>query len=103
MDNAERLNLGSIVTDPNAPGRVVIELDFGITVYPPRPVPERNRAEETADRWRAVWYEEGQRQQCESVTEEKLAAKLEKVNERLEADAPNMRRRRRPDRALPGP
>ena len=43
MDNAERLNLGGIVTDPNAPGRVVIELDFGITVYPPQPVPEETR------------------------------------------------------------
>ena len=43
-------------------------------------------------RWRAVWYENGERQQCEAATEEKLAAKLEKVNERLAADAPNMKR-----------
>jgi integrase len=41
-------------------------------------------------RWRAVWYENGQRQQCESVTEDRLAAKLQKVAERLRADAPNM-------------
>ena len=43
-------------------------------------------------RWRAVWYENGERQQCEAATEEKLAARLEKVTERLEADAPNMKR-----------
>jgi hypothetical protein len=43
-------------------------------------------------RWRAVWYEDGERCQCEAVTEEKLAARLEKVKERLEAGAPNMRR-----------
>jgi hypothetical protein len=65
------------------PDRPVIELDCGITVYPPRC--ERGR-------WRAVWYEDGQRQQCESVSEDRLAAKLEKVRLRLEADAPNMRR-----------
>jgi hypothetical protein len=92
MDNAERLNLGGIVTDPNAPGRVVIELDFGITVYPPQPVPEGNEKKKRPTRWRAVWYEEGQRQQCESVREGKLAAKLEEVKERLEADAPKMKR-----------
>jgi integrase len=39
-----------------------------------------------------VWYEDGVREQCESVSEEKLAVKLEKVAERLAADAPNMRR-----------
>jgi integrase len=65
------------------PGRPVIELGNGITVYPPR---------FEGDRWRAVWYEDGQRQQCESVREDKLAARLEKVTERLRADAPNMRR-----------
>ena len=40
------------------------------------------------DRWRAVWYENGRRRQCEAVTEEKLAAKLVKVTERLAAEAP---------------
>jgi len=39
-----------------------------------------------------VWYENGQRRQCESRKEEKLAAELEKVTERLSADAPNMER-----------
>jgi hypothetical protein len=38
-------------------------------------------------RWRAVWYEAGERQQCEAPTQEKLSAKLEKVKIRLEADA----------------
>jgi hypothetical protein len=54
----------------------VIELAYGITVYPAR---------EVNGRWRAVWYEGGQRQQCESVDETRLAARLEKVLERLRA------------------
>jgi hypothetical protein len=70
-------------------GGEVIELDYGITVYPDR---------EEKGRWRAVWYGDGKRQQCEAGTEQKLAAKLEKVTERLAADAPNMRLPRR----LPG-
>jgi integrase len=61
----------------------VIELECGITVYPAR---------SEGGRWRAVWYEAGERQQCEAPTEEKLTPKLEKVTERLQADAPNMRR-----------
>jgi integrase len=63
-------------------GGEVIELDYGITVYPDR---------EEKGRWRAVWYEDGKRQQTEAGTGQKLAAKLEKVTERLEADAPNMK------------
>jgi hypothetical protein len=47
---------------------------YGITVYPAR-------AE--GGRWRAVWHEDGQRQQCKAPSEEKLAAKLERVTERL--------------------
>ena len=58
----------------------VIELDLGITVYPPR---------DKGGRWRAVWHEDGERQQCESVSEEKLAAKLEKVRQRLAVGAAN--------------
>jgi len=65
------------------PGRPVIELEYGITVYPAR---------FEGDRWRAVWYEGGERQQCQSVREATLAARLEKVAERLRADAANMRR-----------
>jgi len=64
-------------------GGEVIELECGITVYPAR---------SEGGRWRAVWYEAGERQQCEAPSEEKLAPKLEKVRVRLEADAPNMRR-----------
>jgi len=60
----------------------VIELECGITVYPAR---------SEQGRWRAVWHEDGQRQQCEAATEDKLTAKLEKVKVRLEADAPKMR------------
>ena len=53
-------------------GGEVIELEYGITVYPAREEPGR---------WRAVWHENGERQQCEASSEEKLAAKLEKVTE----------------------
>ncbi|MBO0803224.1 MAG: site-specific integrase [Nocardiopsaceae bacterium] len=63
--------------------RPVLELDYGITVYPPR---------EERGRWRAVWHEDGERRQCESVSEEKLAGKLEKVKERLAMGALNMTR-----------
>ena len=66
-----------------APGRVVIELECGVTVY---------QARGDGDRWRAVWYENGQRRQCEAASEERLAARLEKVAERLAADAPNLER-----------
>ena len=59
-------------------GRVVVEVAGGITVYPARGV---------GDRWRAVWYEDGKRRQCQSVSEAGLAAKLEKVSVRLAADA----------------
>ena len=61
----------------------VIELECGITVYPAR---------SAGGRWRAVWHEDGERRQCEAATEEKLAPKLAKVAERLQADAPNMRK-----------
>jgi hypothetical protein len=52
-------------------------------VYPPRVA---------GGRWRAVWQEDGRRCQCESVSEGKLAGRLEKVTERLAAGAPNMTR-----------
>jgi integrase len=64
-------------------GGEVIELECGLTVYPAR---------SEGGRWRAVWYEVGERQQCEAPSEEKLAPKLVKITERLQADAPNMRR-----------
>jgi hypothetical protein len=64
--------------------RQVIVTDAGITVYPAR---------FAGDRWRAVWYEpDGTRKQCQAVSEERLAARLEPVSERLVADAPNMLR-----------
>ena len=59
----------------------MIELEYGITVYPAR---------EEQGRWRAIWHENGQRQQCEAASEDKLAARLARVTERLEADTPNM-------------
>ena len=69
-------------------GGEVIELEYGIAVYPAR---------EDRGRWRAVWHENGQRQQCE----DKLAAKLEKVTERLEADGHISGASARQLRALP--
>jgi integrase len=64
-------------------GRVVVEVDGGITVYPARCA---------GDRWRAVWYEDGRRRQCQAPSEQGLATKIAKVSERLAADAPNMER-----------
>ena len=61
----------------------MIELVNGVTVYPGRWV---------GDRWRAVWAEGGRRRQCQAVSEERLAAKLEKVQQRLAADGLNMER-----------
>jgi hypothetical protein len=75
------------VTAPNTPGqtvnRVVVELECGVTVYPARVA---------GGRWRAVWYENGTRRQCEAASEDRLAARLDKVTERLTADAPNLER-----------
>jgi hypothetical protein len=63
--------------------RVVVEVGCGVTVYPAR---------EAGDRWRAVWYENGRRRQCEAVSEDRLAARLEKVTVRLAAAALNSER-----------
>ena len=63
--------------------RPVIELDFGILVYPP---------ETDGEPWRAVFTENGQRKYRQGATEAKLAEKLEKVRERLQAGAANMER-----------
>jgi hypothetical protein len=63
--------------------RPVIELDFGILVYPP---------EIDGEPWRAVFTENGQRKYRQGATEAKLAEKLENVKERLQADAANMER-----------
>jgi hypothetical protein len=40
-------------------GGEVIELEYGITVYPAR---------ERQGRWRAVWHDDGERQQCEAAS-----------------------------------
>jgi hypothetical protein len=65
------------------PDRPVIELEFGILVYPP---------ETDGEPWRATFTENGQRKFRQGATEAKLAAKPEKVKERLQADAVNMER-----------
>ena len=65
------------------PDRPVIELECGIVVYPP---------EAEGEPWRAVFTENGQRRYRQGATEAKLAAKLEKVTERLSAGAGNMER-----------
>ena len=64
-------------------GRVVVEVAGGITVYPAR---------HPGDRWRAVWYEDGKRRQCQAATEQGLAARIEKITLRLAADAPGLER-----------
>jgi hypothetical protein len=61
----------------------VVELEFGIVVYPP---------EADGESWRAVFTENGQRRFRQGATEQKLAEKLEKVKERLASDAPNLER-----------
>ena len=63
--------------------RVVVEGGWGVVVYPARG---------PGDRWRAVWYEGGRRRQCEAASEERLAARVEKIVDRLAADAPGMDR-----------
>ena len=63
--------------------RVVVEVECGITVYPP---------EEVGEPWRAVFTENGRRRYRQAMTEAELAAKLEKVTERLRAGAPDMER-----------
>jgi hypothetical protein len=63
--------------------RVVVEVGWGVAVYPPA-------AE--GDPWRAVWTEDGRRRYCQGASEERLAAKLARVTDRLEAGAPNMER-----------
>jgi hypothetical protein len=79
--------LARVAGDPRRssrdPGRVVVELDHGVTVYPPGV---------EGKPWWAVWVENGRRRYRQGATEEKLAAKLEKITERLEADAPEMER-----------
>ena len=64
-------------------GRVVVEVEGGITVYPPQ---------RGGEPWRAVFTENGRRRYREAGTEGKLAAKLAKVTERLQADAPHLER-----------
>ena len=72
---------------PAPGGREIFATAEGITVYPPRA---------GGGRWRAVWYEpDGQRGQCQAVTEGRLTAKLEPVAERLAAEAPNTLRKKR--------
>ncbi len=71
------------VTRVGPGGRTVIETPEGITVYAARC---------EGDLWRAVWYEDGERRQCQAATEDRVAASLEKVAVRLTADAPSMLR-----------
>jgi integrase len=66
-----------------AGGRTVVEMECGITVYPPE-APE--------ELWRAVFIEDGRRRYRQAVSEQKLALKLAKVTERLRACAPDMER-----------
>jgi integrase len=74
---------GSTRESARSGGRVVVEVEGGITVYPPA---------RDGDRWRATFTENGRRRYREAGTEDQLAAKLARVTERLEADAPHMER-----------
>jgi len=65
------------------PDRLVVEVGLGILVYPPQAAGEP---------WRAVFTENGQRRFRQAATEAGLAAKLEKVRERLAAGAVGMER-----------
>jgi hypothetical protein len=56
--------------------RVVVEVECGILVYPP---------EAAGEPWRATFTENGRRRFRQAMTEAELAAKLEKVTERLRA------------------
>ena len=67
-----------------APARPVIELEFGIRCTRPE-----DRRGPLAG---GLFTRTGERQYRQGATEAKLAAKLEKVTERLQADAPNMER-----------
>jgi len=60
---------------------VVVEVECGILVYPP---------EEAGEPWRATFTENGRRRFRQAMTEAELAAKLEKVTERLRAGAADM-------------
>jgi integrase len=61
----------------------VVEVGWGIVVYPP---------EGAGEPWRATFTENGRRRFRQAVTEAELAVKLEKVTERLRAGAPDMER-----------
>jgi integrase len=63
--------------------RPVIEMDYGITVYPP---------EADGEPWRAVFIGNGVRRFRQAATEERLATKLGQVRLRLAFDASNMER-----------
>src|SRR6202050_436726 len=65
------------------PDRPVMELDFGVVVYP---------AESSGGVWRAVFTEGGRRRFVQASSEAALAVKLGRVLERLSAGAPNMER-----------
>ena len=61
--------------------RVVVEVGWGVLVYPP---------EGAVGVWRATFTENGRRRFRQAVTEAELAVKLEKVTERLAAGAPGL-------------
>jgi integrase len=66
-----------------AAGRPVVEAGLGIVVYPPQVAGEP---------WRAVFTENGRRRFRQDATEAGLAARLERVRERLSAGAAGMER-----------
>ena len=62
---------------------MVVEVGWGVLVYPP---------EGAGEPWRATFTENGRRRFRQAGTEAELAVKLERVTERLRAGAPDMER-----------
>ena len=63
--------------------RLVVDWGCGVTVYPPVGLGEP---------WRAVFTEGGRRRFVQGASEARLAVKLERVRQRLAADAPGLER-----------
>lgn len=82
-ENAILVTTLGTLEPPDSRARVVVEVGWGVLVYPP---------EADGGPWWATFTENGRRRFCQGATEAKLAAKLEKVTERLSAGAGNAER-----------
>ena len=76
--------MGELREATRGEGPAVVELANGVTVYPADLGLQRSKVFHVpgrfaADRWRAVWYEDRRRRECQDLTEPGLAARLEKI------------------------